>query len=280
MNVELLHEFGQIEDRYFYQTPSPELCAVKLNDELTVQIGKLKNLIVDQELNEVSIKYDDANWFASIESIIFQKINTFLHVTTDSVFFTGAFSPKKIAVFKTQNVPLNDINEFPHQQARSPNLSLLDSSIAKAKIKEIENLNLELHTMINRLQKLESIVNAIDEYRSASISVDGEIVDEAISKIVVETRSLADQTDKIQKRIDRACLVLCETILGIKSGDRLLTQFTNSRRSIELMINHVIYYDGAMYISGLKILKNGNIGKRGETTSIRISPEREPSQSF
>jgi hypothetical protein len=255
--------------------PAPQLCSVFLTPELLNNIETALCVIEKNNLVEVALNVDDVNWFATIEEHFFQSITSQIHVQRDSIYFTGAFSPSTESLFQTKRVPLSSINEPLSFNNRTINLALLDSTIAKEKINEIEYLDKELTTSWERAESLENLKEACIGVKHSSISEDGTETDKMVRTLLAEIGQLEHHIQKVEQKIEAASVELCKVVLDISIGDRLLTQSSSPNRNIEIVVELVSYYSGTLRIEGPKVLKNRQVGKRHEIAYVKIRNDNE-----
>tara|TARA_R110002167_G_scaffold137654_1_gene324734 strand:+ start:32493 stop:33302 length:810 start_codon:yes stop_codon:yes gene_type:complete len=268
MNVEIMKAFNAEENRYT-RIPTPTLCSVFLTPELLKHIEMATSLINENELTEVAIKVENVNWFASLDKRFFQTIFTQLHVKSDRIYFSGAFAPQTHSAFHTTQVLKENIAPLPALKSKSINTALMESPMAKNKVKEIEYLDNELSIAWERSDSLLTLKETIDALPHGSILANSALNDKFASTLLVEHYQLEKHTQIIEQKIQNACLNLCEQILGISIDDHLLTQ--TEHQNIEILVKSVNYHSGTIYIEGPKLLKNGQIGKRYIAATVRLN---------
>lgn len=274
LKVEQLRAFEQTAKYYSFGVTSPKLCSAFVTSVLIDSINRSIKLMEENCLVEVTIKTDDVNWFVSLDEFIYPRINSNLHVTRDSIYYSGAFAPDKEPEFVSHRLPLTSIQPSIQQTPKELNLALLASDTAKALISEIENLDEQMQVGWERQESLESLDVALNDLKSASIISKSSKTNELAYEVSIETKLLMKESEELEHRIEKKCEMLCKQILGISKGDRLLTH-SYQKKPFEIQVNSVRYYDGILYLDGPKILKDGTLGKRNESTHITLVEKNE-----
>ena len=274
LNVELLKAYEQARPIYTLRLPSPRLCSILVTAKLIDTIDKAQVLIEEHGLEEVAFRTLDVNWFNSLNDVIFQEIRSCLHITRNSIYFTGSFAPENKPVFVSTRLPLSAIEPC-HHSSTELNLSLLSSNRAQAIIDDIENLDREMKVAWERQESLESLGDAIVELKPSSLVVRGNKTDALALEINHEIRELEKTLVKLEYAVEQQCINLCIEVLGISVGDRIVTQARVDSKHLEIQISSIRYYDGTLFIDGIKVLKNGALGKRTETAFVYLRSDDE-----
>lgn len=275
LNVELLKGFDRTKPVYSYSVPSPNLCSVFVTVSLIEAIDSARRLIEDHGLLEIVYSVPDVNWFSSLDDRVYQAINSSMHINKESLFYSGAFAPDTAPVFVSTRLSLSNIASGEHQPSKELNLSFLSTDTAKALIAEIENVDREMQISLKRQESLEELDTALDSLTSASILANISKTDALAYEVSVELKELMWETELLEREIQKKCETLCKRVLGIASGDHVITQNHYKNNPQEIQIEAVRYYDGVMYLDGPKVLKNGTLGKRSETAYITLVPNNE-----
>ena len=109
LNVELLQAFDRTQRIYSFGVPSPKLCSAFVTSSLIKTIDNALALMEENDLLEVALRAPDVNWFSSLDERIYQRVNSNLHITKDSIYYTGAFEPEKVPVFTSTRLPISSI---------------------------------------------------------------------------------------------------------------------------------------------------------------------------
>lgn len=275
LNVELLKAFEQAKPAYALRLPCPRLCSAFVTPELIDSINKAQRLIEEHDLEEVAYHTAAVNWFNSLDDIIFQEIRSNLHVTRDCIYFSGAFAPEKTPVFVSTRLPLLPIAPDDTQTAKEINLSLLSSKRAQALIMEIENLDNDMKIAWERLESLQSLSDSLDELAASSAMINSRKSDALAHELTIEIKQLEKATEGMECSIEHKCEFLCKHVLGISLGDHIITQIRGANTHQEIQIGSVSYHDGTIFLTGLKVLKNGSLGKRSESAYISLISDDE-----
>lgn len=274
LNVELLKAYEHAKPVYGLRLPSPRLCSVLVTAKLIDIIDKAQVLIEEDGLEEVAFRTLDVNWFNSLNDVIFQEIRSCLHITRNSIYFTGAFAPENKPVFISTRLPFSAI-EPSHHSSTELNLSLLSSNRAQAIINDIENLDREMKIAWERQESLESLVQALDELKPSSLIVRNSKIDDLALEVNREIKELAKTLERLEQTIEDQCTRLCKEVLGVSVGDKIVTQTKVDNKHLEIQISSIRYYNGTLFIDGIKVLKNGTLGKRTETAFVSLRPDDE-----
>jgi hypothetical protein len=275
LNVEILKAYDQARRIYSYGISAPTICSSFVTASMIDSINDALRLIEEHDLVEVVVRTSDVNWFCSLDKRIFQSINSYFHITKNSVYYSGAFGPEKIPVFVSTRLPLSAITPASQHRKKALNLSLLSSVAAKALIAEIENLDREMQLAWSRQESLEELDSAIEGLKTASVIAQSSKTDALASEVSAEIKQLIKENEELEHAIESKCEILCKRILGIGVGDSIVTQSHHNNKNQEIQIEYVRYYGGVIYLDGPKILKNGSLGKRRESVHVSLVPENE-----
>jgi hypothetical protein len=275
LNVEILSAFEQTKPIFFHSIPMPALCSAFVTTSMLDSINGAQQLIEENNLVEVVYHTSDVNWFSSLDKIIYQTINSRLHVTKESIFYSGAFAPEKTPAFVSMRLPLSCITPTSHPPTKELNLSFLSTDTAKALIDEIENLEREMQIATDRYESLEGLSNAIEGLKTASIIAKSNKTNALAHEVSTELKLLIKATEVHETAVQEKCEILCKRILNVSVGDRIISVSHYKNKSLEIQVESVRYYNGTMYLDGPKVLKNGSLGKRSETAYINLVPEDE-----
>ncbi len=270
LNVDLLKTFEPASARYSFLIPRPSLCSALVTSTLLKKIDEGLQLIELNGLIEVVYKIEDINWFSSLDDLIYQKINTNLHITNGAIYFSGAFAPEKLPVFVSKRLPLSSVMTRDFTKPKELNLSLLSSEAAIVLIQEIKQLEKELNIALDRQYSLDDLDNALNKLTSASVISESTSTSALAYEVSAEIKMLSIANEKLESYIDEKCKILCKQILGIGIGDYIVTQSHFQNNIIEIQITSARYHDGVIYLDGPKVLKSGELGKRTETASITL----------
>lgn len=275
LNVELLQALDRAQRIYSFGTPTPKLCSAFVTSSLIKTIDNALALMEKNDLLEVTVHSKDVNWFSSLDDRIYQRINANLHITRDSIYYTGAFEPEKIPVFTSTRLPISSIAPPKQTQPKELNLSLLSSNAAKALIAEIENLDKEMQIAWERQESLEELNTAIESLKTASLIAASTKTNALAQEVSNELKQLINENESLESRIEKKCEILCKTILGVSVGDHILTQTHYKNKNQEIQIQSVRYYNNTIYLDGPKVLKSGLLGKRSESAHVTLVPDNE-----
>ncbi len=275
LNVELLNAYNNTKPVYPFMLTSPKLCSAFVTAGLVDTVNKALSLINEHDLNEVSFRFDDVNWFSSLSEPIYQEIRSNLHVTKDCIYYSGAFDPDKTPVFVSTRLPLSSITPDEKRAAKQLNLAFLATDAAKTLISEIENLEREMQLAWERLDSLEGLTSAIDGVKAASFTTPSEKTDALALEVSIEIKQLEKEAESLEQLIERKCELLCSRALSISVGDRIITQTKLNNKNQEIQLESVRYYNGTLYLTGPKVLKNGSLGKRSESSYVTLMPDDE-----
>lgn len=270
LNVELLKAFDPLPRGYGFPIPSPTLCSTFVSASLTDAIASAQCLIDEHNLMEIVSQTTEVNWFSSLDQQIYQTINSSLHVTRNSIYFSGAFAPQKEPVFVSKRLPLTYLESNYKNKTNALNLSFLKSDTAKVMIAEIESFDRELTLAWERQDSLETLDTALNELNPASLIADSEKTDRLAHAVGIEIKQLIKASERLEVIIENKCELLCQRVLGVAVGDQIVTQTNNQNTTQCIQIEAIKYYNGTLYLNGPKRLKNGLLGKRAETVSIEL----------
>lgn len=255
IDVEELKRFKEVERSYWDKARPPKICAIFLTDNLSKQISKYVALIDANELDEVAVQVTSLNWFHSIDKRSYYTIYARMHISADSVYFSGAFAPQKIPEFQSKRVPLNNFELNKEVLSKTINTALLNSPQALVIISEIERLNDEQSILWERQDRLSNLKESLDALSPASGLVDSAANDEFSASLINEIAELEKTSESMEGLLESKCCHLCKTILGLSINDRVLMIGENNAKSCEILLKTVSYSGGELYLHGPKVLK-------------------------
>ena len=266
--IELPAFASSINDGWF-RTKCPTICSAFISSDLNEDITTALSVINDNNLFEVSLPVTYVNWFYSLDEKLYQKVNSYLNVRKNEFFFSGALHPVRDASFRSNRVPMNEINES-LIEPRQINLSLLNTAEAKKRVAEIESLYSEQSLIWDRQSSLEKLQTSLEEITQSPVSVATESTDKLALAVKHELKELELAEAEIENRLNIASMSLASNILGISIGDRLYTQHDKIGKQQTIVVESIHYNSGTLFLEGPKILRNGAIGKRSEMTFVDL----------
>ena len=276
IDVEELKRFKEVERSYWDTARPPKICAIFLTDNLSKQISKYVALIDANELDEVAVQVTSLNWFHSLDNRSYYTIYARMHISTDSVYFSGAFTPQKIPEFQSKRVPLNHFELNREVLSKTINTALLHSPQALVIMSEIERLNEEQSILWERQDTLSNLKASLDALSPASGLVESAANDRFSASLINEIAALEKTSESMEGLLEGKCCHLCKTILGLSINDRVLIIGESNAKSYEIILKPVSYSEGELYLHGPKVLQNGAIGKRSEIIVITLVQANEP----
>jgi hypothetical protein len=275
LNVELLKDFDRTKVVHSYSIPSPKYCSAFVTPSLIETLSNALRLIEDNGLIEIVYSVSEVNWFNSLDDRIYPSINSSLHISKKCIYYSGAFAPDTSPAFVSTRLHISSITLDEQQAPKHLNLSFLSTDIAKALIAEIETLDSEMQVAWGRQESLEELDTALDGLNSGSILASASNTNALAYEVSIEIKQLAQQTEALEREIEKKCEILCKRVLNIAIGDRVVTQSQRRNNHQEIQIESVRYYNGTMYLDGIRVLKTGALGKRSETAYITLVPDNE-----
>jgi hypothetical protein len=141
-------------------------------------------------------------------------------------------------------------------------------------IRELEAKQEAFENTSDLYWQLENIVSPIRDLDDKYTNVLTAVNDELLSNLNEESNTLSLQTERLELEIEQIVLKVIKRIFGVVYGD-LITHIDTKNRTASLRFEHAYYYDKEITFSGTGVTKQGMVGKRHQSFSIKIMAERE-----
>jgi len=221
----------------------------------------------------VVVKTTEVNWFYGLTNRYHHSMTSYLHVTSTKIAFSGLLPPNKEPHFITPYVDINDI-ALPERNIKSILLDKKRVPLVLSLIRELESKQQAFENTSDLYWQLENIVSQIRDLDDKCTNVLTAVNDELLSNLNEESNTLSVQTERLELEIEQIVLKVIKRIFGVVYGD-LITHIDTKNRTTSLRFEHAYYYDTEITFSGTGITKQGKVGKRHQSFSIKIMAERE-----
>jgi hypothetical protein len=249
--------------------PTPKFALRIVTDPLIKKIEQLRDVLLEQQLVSVSCLDTEVSWFESVEQSSRLLAQAVLYVSVDKIWFSGRVKPHSEDYFETQAVLLADI--FDNKSSiKTIDFHQFNSPLAIPLIKEIRKKSAEYDSLYRRYDAFEELSDSLNKITDIETDCLNTNLDSMCHELAQQIDKLRSADDKAEKHLDILCLKLLNIVFGITVGDRIDYMSPNSDSPISLVIKSASFYDGSLIVSGPKILKSGDVGKRDESIFILL----------
>lgn len=256
-----------------YRLTLPTYCLVEFAEILISEVRKARKLLEENNLYEVVVKTTEVNWFYGLTNRYHHSMTSYLHVTSTKIAFSGLLPPNKEPHFITAYINIDDI-ALPERTIKSIILDKKRVALVLSLIRELEAKQQAFENTSDLYWQLENIVSPIRDLDDKCTNVLTKERDELLSNLNEESNTLSVQIERLELEIEQIVLRVIKRIFGVVYGD-LITHIDTKNRTASLRFEHAYYYDKEITFSGTGITKQGKIGKRHQSFSIKIMAERE-----
>jgi hypothetical protein len=256
-----------------YRLTLPTYCLVEFAERLINEVHKAHQLLGENNFYEVVVKTTEVNWFYGLTNRYHHSIASYLHVTSTKVAFSGLLSPNKEPHFITPYIDINDI-ALPERNIKNVILDKKRVPLVLSLVRELEAKQGAFENTSDLYWQLENIVSPIRGLDDKCTNVLTTSSDELLSNLNEESNTLSVQTERLELEIEQIVLRVIKRIFGVVYGD-LITHIDTKNRTTSLRFEHAYYYDREITFSGTGITKQGKVGKRHQSFSIKIMAESE-----
>ena len=252
------------------KTSLPHLCFFEFTQELLTQIEKTKETLFDQDLHEISIRTNVANWFFKLTNRYHHDITTFMHITQRSISFSGKMKPYSEVHFRT---PYVDINQLKYNKTpiKPIQINQLTTPLAQGLITKIQHLNRQYSEIEDVFYGIEPLVNEIRELDKKSAlalhlnpNSQIDLLNQQSNELLVKMKSLESEVLSLSR------LVLYK-VFGIIEGDWISFLPDVDSATIQLQYDSCEVYSNTLTIRGIIITQAGKLGKREQSISIELT---------
>lgn len=254
-----------------YRLTLPTYCLVEFAERLINKVRKARKLLEENNLYEVVVKTTEVNWFYELTNRYHHSMTSYLHVTNTKIAFSGLFPPNKDPHFITPYVDINDI-ALPERNIKGVILNKKRVPLVLSLLRELEAKQGRFEKTSDLYWRLENIISPIRDLDNRCTNALTKGRDELLSNLNEESNKLSVQTERLELEIEQIVLRVIKRIFGVVYGD-LITHIDTKNRTVNLQFEHVYYYDKEITFSGTGITKQGKLGKRHQSFSIKIMAE-------
>lgn len=250
---------------------SPSLCMFELTNTMLKLIEAKQELLVEHDLAEVTLRTTSAKWYFQLTDRYHHEVDTFIHIRSDSISFSGKQKPFKTINFSTPTILLSSINNGA-TTLHPIQLEKLAKPYAKSLIKKIQSLNDECNDTSDLYWELDSVfesVKSLDEKVTNNLSFKCDL---ALLNINDESNRLSNRQQEIELEIEHLLTRLVKQVFGITKGDWISYVSPVTSEVSRLRYDDSNYYKGSLTILGVGITKAGVLGKREQVIHIDLLP--------
>ncbi|MGS2719353.1 hypothetical protein [Paraglaciecola aestuariivivens] len=249
--------------------PTPKFAFRIVTESLIKQIEILRNILVEQQLVNVACLDTEISWFESVEQSSRLQVQAVMYVAVDKVWFSGRVEPHSEDYFETQTILLADV--FDNKSSiKTIDFNQFNSPLAMPLIREIRKKSTECDSLFRRYDAFEELSDSLSKITNIETDYLNTNLDSMCHEMAQQIDKLKSADEKAEKDLDILGLKLLEVVFGITVGDRIDYLSSNSDNPISLVIRRVSFHDGTLIVSGPKILKSGDVGKRDESIFVPL----------
>lgn len=249
--------------------PTPKFALRIVTEPLLKKIEQLRNVLVEQQLVSVSCLDTEVSWFESVEQSSRLQAQAVMYVSLDKVWFSGRVKPHSEDYFETHAVLFADI--FNNKSSiKTIDFHQFNSPLAMPLIREIRRKSTECDAFYRRYYAFEELLDSLNKITNIETDCLNTNLDIMCHELAQQIDKLKSADDKAEKHLDILCLKLLNIVFGITVGDRIDYMSPNSDSPTSLVIKSASLHDGTLIVSGPKILKSGQVGKRDESIFVPL----------
>lgn len=256
-----------------YRLTLPTYCLVEFAETLINEVRKARKLLEENNLYEVVVKTTEVNWFYQLTNRYHHSMTSYIHVTSTEIAFSGLLPPNKKSHFITPYVDIDDI-ALPKRNIKSVILDKKRVPLVLSLVRALEAKQEAFEKTSDLYWQLESIVSPIRDLDNNCTNVLTIGNDELLSNLNEESNTLSVQTERLELEIEQIVLKVINRVFGVVYGD-LITHIDTKNRTISLRFEHAYYYDKEITFSGTGVTKQGKLGKRHQSFSMKIMADPE-----
>lgn len=251
----------------------PLFCRVLLSKALLDAFSHVRELLDSHKLLDASVAVQDIVWFFDHTQRYHMEIASTLHVTANTVYFTGRLPGQQSAFFRSSSVLHHDLIGPPH--ALKPILpTALNGERAQSLISQIKANEILLHETYEAQSSKDALFEALSDVHSKPVLHDPEAMTSMLTTLSEQEALLTQRVSELEDEIQRLSTLLLRDCLGVSLGDWIYCDTgAYLGRPIKLVINRVDYYQGRLQLSGTLITKKNERGKREECIVLEISAD-------
>ena len=273
LKVNPLHIDNEARNYWGRSTPLPLFCHVNFSEEFTAEIQQCRELLTSLDLSMVSKTCSQVSCFFDITNRYHQDASIEFHVTETSIFFTGFIHPYQEPYFKTSKLPIAEVIESA-KQFKKVDMTKIKQPEQAALIKQIELKNAEHELLWDETNQLSELKEKLENVDVSTVNFDDEKLSGYQTTLLENINSKESSSDNLENEINSLCKQLLWRYFKILPGDWIYSaEGSYKGTAIQLVFESISYHDGCIHISGANITQKGEIGKRGESLTIRIKSD-------
>jgi hypothetical protein len=249
----------------------PSLCMFELTDAMLGLIEAKQALLVEHDLAEVTLRTTSVKWYFQLTDRYHHEVDTYIHIRSDSISFSGKQKPFKTIHFSTPTILLSSINNGA-TTLHPIQLEKLAKPYAKSLINKIQPLHDECNDTSDLYWELDSVfesVKSLDEKVTNNLSFKCDL---ALLNINDESNRLSSKQQELELEIEHLLTRLVKQVFGITKGDWISYVSPVTSEVSRLRYDDSHYYKGSLTILGVGITKAGVLGKREQVIHIDLLP--------
>jgi len=264
-----VNELYQDKDVQQPITTQPSLCFFEFTEELKDTIDKVKKLLFEQSFHEVTIQVFTVNWYFNLTNRYHHNVQSFLHISQESIYFSGILSPYKKEHFSTARININQLsfNQIPIKEIDLNQLTIPLAIGLINKIQNLSKLHLEQEELYYGIDPIITELRELDKKTALDIHLDSESQLDFLNK---KANEIYSKMEKIEGEVNLLASQLVYQIFGIMKGDWISYVDPINDMLIQLQFEQCNVYNGILNITGPVVTKAGVLGKREQYINIKL----------
>lgn len=248
----------------------PLFCQVSFDDKLVNEIQICRELLVTYGLSTVSKRCQSVTCFFEITESFHPDVSLDLHVTEQSLYFTGFIRPYEKPYFQTVSIPISVAIDSSKELKRIT-LPQKEQQDQSALIRLIDTKTDQLNLLLDAIHELDALKNQLVKVNRVGCDLSTADFFDYHEKIQGNIACKELQTDDLQTEIDDLCKQLLWRYFSILPGDWIYSyEGRVNRAPSQLIYESASYQSGAVFVTGQNITQKGEVGKRVDSIVIRL----------
>lgn len=248
----------------------PLFCQVIFDEKLVNEIQNCRELLVTHGLSTVSKRCQSVTCFFEITESFHPEVSLDLHVTEQSLYFTGFIRPHEKPYFQSVSIPISVAIDS-SKELKRVTLPQKEQHDQSALIRLIETKTEQLHLLWDAINELDALKTQLVKVNTVGVDLSAADFLDYQEKLQGNIACKELQTNDLQIEIDDLCKQLLWRYFSILPGDWIYSYEGRANRApSQLIYESASYQDGAVFVTGQNITQKGEKGKRVDSIVIRL----------
>jgi hypothetical protein len=134
--------------------------------------------------------------------------------------------------------------------------------------------NSEQELLWDETHQLSELKDQLDNVEMATVNFDDEALTDYQATLIENIEKKESLNEALESEVNSLCKKLLWRYFKILPGDWIYSAMGRYKGTpTQLIVETISYHDGCIHISGANITQKGEIGKRGESLTIRIKSD-------